>query len=437
MLKVDRRNLEKRLYVVIEDNALNTKFKDKVKKQLEKHNITQGEVAAYFMKQIPLEVLDENVLCLLTMIFYQETQERILEPNRYFSDYEIAIAKDWQKPDEPKIDGDLKIPNVLRVADDQYITIINVQDVAKLFKNGRVFYNPNTQRGMIASKVGKEIISRIDINMSNVNEMAEKMASGDYIPNTLTFNVLKNGKDLLYYDERHMQVIIGEESEVDIVDGFHRSYAILKALILNPSLSFNMELRIGNWDVSRAKQFISQEDLRNPLKKLDKIALDMSDFKNQIVQQLNEQPQNELKSNIATDMSLIRYNRAYVTNAIMSEAISDNFEIKSQRDANKITRFLKDFFNELIGIYIDDFSDLEKAKERTALVHPNMFYGYVALASELMNYKNDWQDRLENILDEIDFSLTNPEWTQLKITENVLYKNEIEKIYNYYKGKVV
>ena len=88
------------------------------------------------------------------------------------------------------------------------------------------------------------------------------MIDGSFITNTITFNVLKDGNDNIEYNPDNMSLIIGKESEIDIVDGFHRSYAILKALITKPNLNKNWEVRIVNWDIDKAQRFIYQESLQ-------------------------------------------------------------------------------------------------------------------------------------------------------------------------------
>ena len=47
----------------------------------------------------------------------------------------------------------------------------------------------------------------------------------------------------------------------------------------------------------------------------------------------------------------------------LSDAIKEVFTIKSQRDVKKITKFLIEFFNELVGIYSDEFTNLKSSKE--------------------------------------------------------------------------
>lgn len=434
-MKTERGQLEHYLRLTIEENALNTKVHDQVKEFFKQKNISPGEVAAMLTQQIPLETLDGVILYLLTKGLYQATGTEILNPTRWFTDIEIKEAEKYKKENEEVLDGDLIFENVLQVEEDQWVTVLTSQKIKQLYNSFRVFYRPETQRGMVSYRSGNSIIKRIDVNIRVVNNIAKKLIDGSFITNTITFNVLKDGNDNIEYNPDNMSLIIGKESEIDVVDGFHRSYAILKALITKPNLNKNWEVRIVNWDIDKAQRFIYQESLQTPLKKSRQEELNQSKLENQIVKNLNEMARNELQYKITTDYLLIKNNSAYVMFDDLSDAIKEVFTIKSQRDVKKITKFLIEFFNELVGIYSDEFTNLKSSKEKCYITHPNMFIGYVALASKLKG-KNNWEDELEDILSKIDFSKSNKIWSQLNIDKPRLSKRQKLYIINYFSNLV-
>lgn len=434
-MKTERGQLEHYLRLTIEENALNTQVHDQVKEFFKQKNISPGEVAAMLTQQIPLETLDGVILYLLTKGLYQATGSEILNPVRWFTNIEIDEAERYKKDKQEMLEGDLVFEKVLKVEGDHWLTTLSSQTIKQLYDSFRVYYRPETQRGMLTYRSGDSIINRIDVNKRVVNEITEKLVEGSFISNTLTFNVLKNGDDRIIYDEDNMRLTIGEESEIDVVDGFHRSYAILKALIIKPDLKKNWEIRIVNWDVDKAQRFIYQESLQTPLRKSRQEELNQEKLENQIVRNLNEMPRNEMQHKITTDYNLIKYNIAYVMFDILSKTIRETFKIKSQRDVKKISQFLVDFFNELIGIYPDEFHNLRESREQSYIAHPNMFVGYITLASMLYK-QNNWEDKLENILNKIDFDKSNSIWKALDIDNPRLTKRQMLSIIRYFTNLV-
>lgn len=434
-MKVEREKLENEIYKAIGDFILDTKVKEEVRNNMAIYNIPAGEVSAIFARQIAIETVDLSILLLFTKYLYQATDKTTLNPENYFTELEMQEAKNYKREIIKNITKEVILEDAIQVGSDQWVTVLSAQQLSQLYSAGRIYYNPLTQRGMRATKSGDTIIQKIDIRDSAVKEISKKMLNNSYISNTITLNILKDGNDEYDYNEKTNKLSIGENAEIDVVDGFHRSYAILRALSVNHDLNLSMEIRIVNWDIEKARRFIYQEDLRTPIRKDYKTSLDETDFNNIIVKELNEKSKNELQFKIATDMNLIKYNQAYTLFETMSQAIDICFETKSQREANKTSEYLIEFFNEVIGIMKDKFDNLAKSKEVNASVQPNTFIGYIGLAAELQDREN-WKTRLEDILNNVDFDLNNEVWKELEITTTRLGKRGYNKIIKYFKEMI-
>lgn len=434
MMKVERERLEQQLRLIIDEYATDKKVHDEIINSLAKKNVPPGETSG-ILTQSPLyllETMDINLLYTLTKKFYEITDRSILNPTNYFYDAEIEIGDKWKRTKEEYYIGDLIFKPALYISDDQWETVLSSQEVGRLYNSGRVLYRPETQRGMIAVKSKDSIVYRIDYNIEQINEIADKLLNGSYISDTLTFNVLKNGKDNVKYDRKDLSIFINKESEVNVADGFHRSYAILKALSINPDLQYNWKIHIANWDVDKAQRFIYQKDHRTPLRKEYRESLNKARFENSIVNALNERPHNELQFKIATDANALNIGNSYVMFNTLADAIENAFTIKSQRDANKITDYLIEFFNELIGIYIDDFKDTKKSQRSSYTTYSNMFIGYVALAGKLYD-KENWMGLLEKTLDKADLSKSNELLRSLNIQWTDMSSKNKKQLIEYFR----
>ena len=80
---------------------------------------------------------------------------------------------------------------------------------------------------------------------------------------------------------------------------------------------------------------------------------------------------------------------------------------------------------------VEAFMENPEATQRVSYInHKNMFAGYIALSERLYGVKK-WEDILEEILDKIDFNISNSFWDDIglskesdmkKTTRNNLYK---------------
>ena len=165
-----------------------------------------------------------------------------------------------------------------------------------------------------------------------------------------------------------------------------------------------------------------------------KESINQAKLENIVAKNLNEAPQNEMQFKIATDANAIAHNRAYVMFNTMAEAVRNNFEIKSQRDVRKITEYLVEFFNELVGLHIDEFNNPAKSQNKSFITVPNMFIGYITLAGKLYNTKN-WQATLEEIMTSIDFTRNNHLWEQININKSNLTRKENKILTDYFTQK--
>ena len=204
----------------------------------------------------------------------------------YFTPIEIAQYKDQKFPD--RLISKIDLPMV-QVANDQWIGAASFKWLMEIEDSHLLCYNENTQRVPRArTKPGGGIIYEPYVNQRSVKEIAEAFRRGDYVPNTITFNI-REGIDCQYEDGRIIIERFAKGQPIfDIIDGYHRYRAMRQVYITNPKFDYGMELRIVRFSVEKARQFIYQESLRNKMRKVDQAAFNQNSVENQIVDELNE-----------------------------------------------------------------------------------------------------------------------------------------------------
>lgn len=434
-----REILETELSVVFKMHSTSKNVIEAVKKDLLLHGISIGTTQGLLNQSTPLESQSQIVLCLFTEALYKVTNEEKINPETYFTNAEIAGARNYQKENEARTEF-IELDDVIQIADDQWITRMTYKQIADLWAEGRARYNKETQRNTIVKEYGDKIVEKINTNKSGIKSIVKKMSEETYIPNTVTFNMLADGTEKFEYSGKGVMRIY---SILDAIDGFHRDVAIVEVISLGLHSDKYMEVRITNFDVEKCHRLMLQEDIRNPLdirfKKLISLELE-----NTIVKQLNEKGKNELRGKITTELLMYQKNQAYVLNDVLADTIKSEFSIKPKmpiKDIDSITDYLIEGFNEIIGLFYDDFTSLAKSRKENIKTLSSTFIGYVTILANIRD-REDWKQELERVLNKIDFKLSNPIWKDTTREDYIDIKNPmpirptVKQIRKYFKDMI-
>lgn len=355
---------------------------------LHSYQVDPGLIGRLISSATPVEMVSDELLCVLAMATQNVFDCDGCSPNRFFTDIEISTVKGMTFEPENDIDGDIRFNNVLCVRLDHYLTVISSQYLKLLLNSGHIIYRPETQRGMTIKQVADSIIKKFRINTRSVSHIAEMIVNKRYEPTTLTINVYSDDLDACIFNSRNRTLIIKDGVEVDMIDGLHRTYGTLEALMDSPNIQQPWELRIVHWSIPRAKLFIRQEDYKTPLTKEVRVSMDQNDLATQVVTMLNEAMYNEMQGRIATDTQSVLQGRSYTLFSIMVDAVRDFFKPKYQRDVSEISNYLVSFYNALIPLI----------QNRDGFIHYYLFYGYILLA-EYFNRNKISLEELSRIID--------------------------------------
>lgn len=286
MLK-SRFDLEK--YLEIKKRELNNKRKKQVTalavKAYERFKIPTGEFIDMVAGRVELSaVSDFHLFCFTYMM---DLLEDTLIHQDYFTDKEINLYLQVQVQDELN-DFFPIIFDCTQTAPDQWVGSTNVSFFMKLRKLQLIRYNPETQRSMNKVVHGEKEVFKISINKAAAEQIADSYINETYIPDTITLNILPDSVADFYFDAKNRQLIINSISHFDMIDGFHRFFAMGFVEDKRKDFEYPMELRITNFNSTKAKQFIWQQDQKTKMRKIDSDSMNMNNAAVVLLEALNQ-----------------------------------------------------------------------------------------------------------------------------------------------------
>lgn len=443
MLK-NREELEKILHNLILENSDLRIASNTVKKLFLDKGISASEFNDIWTFRKSLDSIDMPSLFLLTKGLYSLTDNKNIALEEWFTEVEIRDGNNYTSEiiEEEKIEYPINIENVLKGKDDQFIFYTSSKFIKLLYNSGKIPYNYDTQRNpkIKTDRKTKELVKTININPDSVNKIAQEIEDNTFITNCITLNLLQDGTDSFEYNEKKRELII-KSGQINPIDGFHRIQGMLFALANDPDLEYITEVRFTNWDITRCRQFIGQEDKRNKIdKRYMNSVMNVTKWGNKVTSGLNSGIY-DLRGKIVTDIKYINKGKALTMYDIMSNTIDELYDIKTNKEMVDTTQWIGSVFDVIIGTYPDQFiSEIVKTKETSVINMPMMVIGYIAL-SKFLQHDEDWEEKLTIIMDSIDFNIENSLWEELGVVknkkQNITYTKPImTRITDYFK-KVV
>lgn len=440
MIKEKELELKNKLKNVIKEVGYMNDLKQSVMEEFKLRNMDALRAAWVFSENLDLDTLtDEEDDIQFIYIFSHALNKALKEKNmdmlsyyqNYFTKMEIV---QWENYKNEEDDGNvfpIIFKNVVEIFPGYWQTTVTAQEIEKLNQANVLIYNPNTQRGF---KVTKKSIG-IDVNPKKVNEIAERMLSGEQFPDDLKFNVLKTGQERIIYNPKNRILTITEGSVINTFDGQHRLSGNALALSKNPDLEFIWPIKITNFTEIKAHDFMTQINKQTPIDIDILKTKDYSKNENLVVDKIMDS-KGDLADVTKDKDSFVKSDRGLTTKSILAEAIKDNYgdQLDSAFQRDEIANWIVEFSNYLMGIYSEEFIINPYEVKKTSYINNlNMFYGYIALSSALKNNK-DWKNILKQKIESIDFSADNPIWREIGIIkENKINKTSRNKLYKLFK----
>jgi hypothetical protein len=441
MLK-DRKILEDNLVEVIQSSKELTKKKviNDIKKHLAQYDIidVQGWLNDPDSR---LDSLDNRELLLLTEQIFAKTGDMRVNVKEYFTDVEFSDARNFSGAVERmknEIEFPITLPNVTIVGNGAYMATVDIQTINKLLSNGLLDYSYDLQREATYRRVKNEVKKEPTLVMSNVKQISSHLLEGTLVPTVLVWNAAVRSSSTgteLVYNSNTMELTIEKNTDLFIVDGWHRCKASQNALQINPDLNFNFAVLITNYSTKKAQQYQAQLAKATPISKVRIMELEANRLSDTVVQQLKEE--SELKGRISQTNRIHALNpeKELVAYNVLSNSIDEEFSMETRADAADVGDFLSEYFNMLIGEFINN---IEETKQKTLMAENSMFVGYIVLARRM--YESNIKARdIRKIIKNIDFSRENDTWKEIGVLDqkgNLTETNKARKAIRDYFNKL-
>lgn len=435
-MKVNKSKEE--LYEILEKEALdvivdNTK-RSSIKKYLQTFNI-EGFISEKIFNDVNnLDDYDVRITVLYTKAIFEETKLLKLAPEEWFTELEIKDALQFlYQETEDSLNFPFLAEKVLKNSEDSFTTNFTIKQIALFGINHMTYFNPDIQREGKREMRNGEIVIKPKIYQKNVQEIKKLILDGKLEETTLVFNVPLGITGLdndVFYDEKKMQLTINEGARLDIVDGIHRTLACQNAYIEDPTNPFldtiKLTVKIFNYDTARAQNYQAQLAKATPIQKSRIKELEKARLADIVVRNLKINNDSDLKDKISSSNIPNKKTGELTSYSTLSDAIDNSFGdlLKKQFDTIEVTKYLKEFYTYLFGLYEDQLNDKDNI-----LFSNKIFFGHIVLARYMKDNEIPFEEMKKYIKPE-DFNKETLHESLKKIIE--MRKINYKKLNQYY-----
>jgi len=415
----NRDTLEKTLSLITRDIGSNKKNIVIISKKFSERGLFPSDAKDIFAERTPLPTLSLTMLCLWNVLIHEiapEDSKSRIDPSKFFTDLEIQKAKNYREENKNESS---KYPIVFekckQLNTDQWYTDLTAQELVDLYNRRVIIYNPETQRESKTKQYKDKIITSISTNKTSIVEIKKLLLNGEFMSNFITLNLLEDGSEV--YDINEYGKMEIQAGELNIIDGFHRSLAIIDALNENQKLEFKIGVIITHYSIEKAQRYIVQEDKRNKINTKYIKSLNVDNKNSIVVKKINESYKSNFKGKITTDNVKIKSGAALIKFDVLFEAISIVFNVKENYDIIKISNYLID------GLNIISENKLELLK---TTVDDRIWIMYLIILSEVYE-RDNWELDLSRILKDIEgVKLNSIQYTRINKALVSRIKNHME-----------
>lgn len=454
MLREKNALLVQELNKLIRKYGNNSKIRYIIKKEFEERNKLSNYAIRILTEKLPLETLDiENQEDLFLLFIFALGMQRALSTiDENINDTigmqeeysNINVASYFTKVELEKF-NDLKLEkkevskypyvfkNMIKVAEGHWIGVISAKYLADIDAGNDIIYNFKTQRDPKIDVFG---IKKINIDKTKIEEIKNNLLEGKQFPTEIKINLLKDGEDDIEFISK--DGIIGDlkisSGTMNSFDGYHRKTANSLAINENPELDSNWKLCITNFSEKKAQDYMVEIDKQKPIKQEHIKNINTNLNENVVVDYIVDNSSAELAEQIKNTDTELKFG-GLTKKSILATAISEQYSdlLKSKVYIKQIADWIVEVSNYFMGLYIDEFiANVSETKKYSYINHKNMFVGYIALTRYLYQ-KDNWKEELKEILNSIDFNVSNPIWKEIDLKNDNLTKTTRKQLYRLFK----
>lgn len=428
-----REELELSLEERIREIKPSRKKTNQINNTLREYGVPLGVFNEIIKGERPLPSIPSSLLCLVSEALHTTTGYGDIDPTVWFTEKEIDTARKQTInifKEESRIMLPLGIEDVTFLGDASYITKIDMSFLVQLFHSQMIIYDFDTQRSAKWVKRKDGVVPVPDINMKSVTDIAQSMVNETYLEDMITLNIYSDEVEPLTYNPKTKLLTINDKAVISILDGFHRLQGGVRAMTINPELKQTMILSIRSYDTQTAQRYFGQINTINPVK-IERRKELLSDQPSDLVVR-DLQLKSELKGKIASASNISVAAKQLTTFDVMSYAVHNVFEPSNKMEAKETSEYLINFYDYLLGSFVDEFLENPTKYRETFINHPLMFLGYTVIAKHFRDANislksiKDFVSNLDLANDELSEIFTD---TRRGINSPVLRR----KVINYFK----
>lgn len=353
----------------------------------------------------------------------------------YFTELEIENLSGYKELKKADKKEQYVFHNMIQMASGHWIGKISCKYLSEIDAGNELIYNFKTQRDPIIDIYG---MKRIKMDKNKVQTIKERILAGLQFPDEIRINVLHDGEDEIVYNEKtgDLTIISGTKN---IFDGYHRKTAAVLAYQENPDLEFNFGLAITNFSEKKAQDFMVQINEQKPIRQEHIKSLDTNMLGNIVVDAIRDIDTSEFATKIKDNDAELKFG-GLTKKSILAIAIEECYKdkLENRLQARPIARHIANVMDYIIGLNVEEFIVHPEETQKVSYINnKNIFAGYIALSAKLFETKN-WEDKLEQILYSIDFSINNSIWKSNGLDKG-LFEVEMKKstrnnLYDFFKN---
>jgi len=358
-----------------------------------------------------------------------------ITPSNFFNEIEIQNMSDYQEEKKVETKEQYVFPNMIQVAPGYWKGIISAKYLASIDAKNDILYNFKNQRDPHIDVYG---MKRIQLDKNKVERIMNRLLAGTQFSDEIKLNLLQDGEDQIDFNDKNGELTI-VSGNLNIFDGYHRktasSMAVLKARSQNEELDFNWGLVITNFSEKKTQEFMVQINEQKPMRQEHIKSLDTSKLGNIVVDVIKDIDTSEFALTIKDSDAELKFG-GLAKKSTLALAIEECYKEKltSRLQAKPIAKHISNVMDCIIGLHVEEFIEHPDASQ-TYINHKNMFAGYIALSERLYGVK-DWEDLLEEILNQIDFSVKNSFWKDIGISDSDMKKSTRNNLYKFFQKLV-
>ena len=274
-------------------------------------------------------------------------------------------------------------------------------------------------------------MKRIRLDKTKVGQITEGLLSGEQFPDAIGINILHDESDEVSFKNGDLTVFSGQ---MNIFDGQHRKVSNSLAVEKFPDLNYNWVIMVTNYNEIKAQRAMVQINKQKPMKQEHVKILDTTKLGNVVVDAIRD-GNSEIGMLIRDSDDELKHS-GLAKKATLATSVEETFKDKLQNrlQAKPIAKHVASVIDYVMALNIEEFIiHPEESKKTSYIAHKNMFIGYVALAQKLYGLKEEeWQDKVEQALDKIDFSVENPYWKDNGCLETEMKKSSRNNMYKFF-----